>query len=669
MRFPAIPLLIFICFGQDASEKALQLVEALRSDKVEERMEAAAALRALGKAALPILEKAAGDSDPEVASRARGIARAIAIREQLPSELLRVVPGIDDLLASGGKSAWASAFLKATERDDRGRPKFPSLSGRDLGAIAPQALQEFSDPTELERICREISARRVDAATEGLVPLLRSKTPGVAEAASAGIAALEVRSVIPALVEMLQQEDSDLRRTAILLLGKLDAKEASPLLRDILRSKDSPLRMEALEALGRLEDKDAVSDILAFHSNAEYRVSAVQALSRIGDSRATLTLIHQLSRPHPPKEAGPQADEKEEFIRILEVTALRDLGARDQVPFLLGLLKDSYRGVRMSAALALGKLGSPQLRKPLEALLNDPEPWVRGAGIEALVGLRCVESAPEIAKLLDDVEWGIRTAALIALARLEVKTAAPALVKLLADNDGSMRATSAYALGILGAGGTARSVRNLLEDKEWTVVQDAAQGLARLGDREAVPRLRELLRNAQEPDLVESVVDSLLQLGVPEADPALTGLLEHADPKVQVAAARGFLSGGSRVGVPTLLRDSDEWSGLNRLRRPAAWQRLEAPGITKNYVASLPDALREFGKDFGLRIVHANAADETGYRTVVASPGVSWSGIEVLKVQLKGRYEYVLEDDSLVILSVDQAREFWRKWWEAERPK
>ena len=76
---PLIALLLCLLQStQDNSARVIaELVEKLRSERVEERDEATKKLRALGKAVLPALEEAAKDKDLELAGRARLILEGI----------------------------------------------------------------------------------------------------------------------------------------------------------------------------------------------------------------------------------------------------------------------------------------------------------------------------------------------------------------------------------------------------------------------------------------------------------------------------------------------------------------------------------------------------------------------------------------------------------------
>ncbi len=124
--------LLFLVSTSDGSS----LIERLRSDSVEEREEAAAGLRALGEAAIPELEGALKDPDPEVAARAR--------------DLLRIYPG-------------TMLYRLRLERTDRasGRARF-ELGDYCLSlALYRQAMEEYEVAARLDVDCRKSwSARR-----------------------------------------------------------------------------------------------------------------------------------------------------------------------------------------------------------------------------------------------------------------------------------------------------------------------------------------------------------------------------------------------------------------------------------------------------------------------------------------------------------------------------
>jgi len=69
MRMPL--LLLLLALQQDPDK----LIEKFRSEAIAERDEAAARLKAMGRAALPALQKAAKGSDPVIAANATAVLR------------------------------------------------------------------------------------------------------------------------------------------------------------------------------------------------------------------------------------------------------------------------------------------------------------------------------------------------------------------------------------------------------------------------------------------------------------------------------------------------------------------------------------------------------------------------------------------------------------------
>src|SRR5437870_5342180 len=105
-------LLLSVCAFQQ-TDAVRDLIQKLRSDKIEEREDAERKLLAIGSPAIPELEKVARDADREVAQRASHLVRLITLSGTLSPRLLRTIPGIEDQLATGDDHAYTVALLVA----------------------------------------------------------------------------------------------------------------------------------------------------------------------------------------------------------------------------------------------------------------------------------------------------------------------------------------------------------------------------------------------------------------------------------------------------------------------------------------------------------------------------------------------------------------------------
>ena len=118
------------------------------------------------------------------------------------------------------------------------------------------------------------------------------------------------------------------------------------------------------------------------------------------------------------------------------------------VPGLIKALRDSQPGVRGSAAHALGDYPAERVRvtSPLMRCLGDPEPRVRKNAIDSLGTIRAEESVKAIIGFLKDKDPQIRISAIIALARIgppAASEAVPSLKTLLTDPECSGFASDA----------------------------------------------------------------------------------------------------------------------------------------------------------------------------------------------------------------------------------
>jgi hypothetical protein len=94
MRFLAVLILPALLAAQEPSPTVEQLIELLRSPKVDERNRAQQQLALRESEALPALEKAARDVDPEVSARARKLLETIPLLQKLTPTLKRAMPAL-----------------------------------------------------------------------------------------------------------------------------------------------------------------------------------------------------------------------------------------------------------------------------------------------------------------------------------------------------------------------------------------------------------------------------------------------------------------------------------------------------------------------------------------------------------------------------------------------
>jgi hypothetical protein len=118
---------ILFALAMALQDDPAKLVETLRSDSVEEREKAAEQLKAAGKRVLADLDRAARDTDLEVAARAARIARIIRNRDLIPAVLRQKAPKIEARLAGGDLHEWTQPC--STCRATATRPQEVSIPG------------------------------------------------------------------------------------------------------------------------------------------------------------------------------------------------------------------------------------------------------------------------------------------------------------------------------------------------------------------------------------------------------------------------------------------------------------------------------------------------------------------------------------------------------------
>jgi len=430
-------------------QTAEQLIDMLRSDKVEEREDAARKLKEMGKAALPELEKAQGDKDPEVASRARYLVEVASLREKLSPSFRKALPGVEDRLAAGGH-VWTEVLLEVLRKDKKGERKYPDLQKEDLNHLAGPGVREATSKEKLE--CCHFLERDV---------LAKQTAPGI-------------------LKLLLQDANAEVRSRAAHALGGLEAKKAAPEVAKLLEDKIADVRSSAAWTLGKLEAKETAPEIarLLKDGDAGVRSIAVRVLGELGAKETAPEIVKLLK-------------DEDADVRSRAAEALGSLGVNETASGIVKLLKDKDAQVRGRAAAALGRLGGKETVPELVTLLGDGDANVRSWAGHVLGSLGARESAPEIVKLLRDEDESVRAMAASVMEALGAMECAPEILKLLKDKNARVRYWSVRLLGRLGARETAPEIAKLLKDEDAHVRSMTASSLCGFGVREGVPVLLE----------------------------------------------------------------------------------------------------------------------------------------------------------------------------------
>jgi cyclophilin family peptidyl-prolyl cis-trans isomerase/HEAT repeat protein len=334
----------------------------------------------------------------------------------------------------------------------------------------------------------------------------------------------------------------------------------------------------------REDERDFNAELAALlkHRAAAVRERAAVAAGRIGDARATASLLPLLS------------SDASAAVRAAAAFALGEIEDAQSLPALLDALErqGEETTVRARAIEAVGKIagapansdalkGEPGERAhrllvaalpPPRASLSPAERLLTLLTITALLRARPPQSVAPLAAQLQSRDAAVRTQAANALARLRhpINDAVRSLVPALSDADAEVRAHAARALGVSRDASAVGPLLKLLDDPDERVQVSAVRALSAFEASAAVEPLlsyaaRLLTRLKDRPSHINPLLDAAASLGrlndaravqFLEGLRSATGVGAH--PEIEVALARldaaKFLS-----SLDNLKLESAEW--------------------------------------------------------------------------------------------------------------
>jgi len=458
--------------------------------------------------------------------------------------------------------------------------------------------------------------------------LLASKDPGDRALGIKAVLDLRLKEFRPALQTLLKSPGAMNSHDAIRAVSESRAEELYPLLLDSYKSGPSEIRKLSADRLGACPFPAAIPALLANLQSEDLAGESARALGRLRTPKAA--------------------------------------------PALLALLGSKNWWDRRVATAGLESLGDRKTIAPLRALLKDPEQKLRTDAVRCLSFLGAKEMIPELVKDLSDPNREMRSAAATALSNLDAKNASGAIQKLLGDPEPDVVITAIRVLGELEAKDALPKILDLLKTKDSFVLDAAVSAAARIGGPAAFGRLKEIWK---QKDFRELISNRNEFFDIADSETAGTTLKDifFKDPNL-------------RLMVPAMLGLQ-----MNRLRNPAAWEKLRTILLDGDLIGSPKELAEQIAKQAKLKLVPPELKrivdqDWTLSRIEVRNPGRHMSLLDALHFMLDAppswagdppgvswglhQFTVVLENDQIRFLPCaafgDEGGTFWTKWIQAE---
>jgi HEAT repeat protein len=497
------------------------LIEFLYGQDADLRMQAALALgEQRDNSVTPALLRALKDENANVtyhAIEALGKLRAREAVDALASiaesrHFFLAFPALD-ALAEIGPSEVASRLIPLLQD-----PMLQDAAARTLAAIGDESvvedfvkvLNEVDAPTEMIARNVVLLSDRFDA--------VDSRGKHIADTLGERIEPTGIQNLIDALAGA---EDENLR-SLIVILGWVHSPTAARAITRHLGGR--ALRTENFDAL--VQHGSTVTELLISQlesEDLEIRSSALEALGRIRDKRATSALLKVLG--------------KDEELTIPLIGALGVIGDPAAVEPLFAFVRSDDVAVRKAAISALKTLGSGEMAERAIMLLDDPHPGAREAAVHMAAHFKHRECLETLLSRCGDEDESVRRAVVEHLPLLDHERAVKALSNALQQEVPSVRAAAAAAMSHVARNNAVSYLIGALADEDPWVRYFAARSLDSHRAAESIPNLVDLAQSDPFHQVRIAAFDAVARMDAASADRLAAIFSRSTDTELQHIAS------------------------------------------------------------------------------------------------------------------------------------
>jgi HEAT repeat protein len=265
--------------------------------------------------------------------------------------------------------------------------RFPStLSEQEALGQLLQALDEAAvHPTEEElgELFRELEPRALTTVLSWLPRLTNERVRALLYASATRLA----QAYPDELVGALESDDEEVLIETVAMVKQLKLPPVVPALGRLFERASAKVKRGAVDALAAIGTPGAMKELSKAldDDDRDVRIGAVRVIGRQGYRQAFPTIEAVVAGK---KLKGANLTERTAFFETYGLlagpTGLETLAPMLEVRGLLRRKEDPE--IRACAAMAIGKIGTPEARDVLNRVANDKDPLVRNAVNRALEG-------------------------------------------------------------------------------------------------------------------------------------------------------------------------------------------------------------------------------------------------------------------------------------------